>query len=84
MSGIKWPRKNVPLEEKPEVEEEKLAPKIFKTEEEFRGWLEKQGLTAEPRPHAGLFKNDKRVGFYFETSEGIQVVVAEDAKTWFV
>jgi hypothetical protein len=30
------------------IEDEKLAPKIFKTEEEFHGWLEKHGLTAEP------------------------------------
>jgi len=37
-------RKKVP--EAPPPEEEKLAPKIFRTEEEFRGWLEKQGLTA--------------------------------------
>jgi len=86
--GNKWLRKKFP--EAPEistevpVEEEKLAPKIFKTEEEFRGWLEKQGLTAEPRPHAGLFKGDKCVGSYFETSEGIQVVLAEDAKTWLI
>jgi hypothetical protein len=86
--GNKWPRKKVP--ETPEipaevsVEEEKLAPEIFKTEEEFRGWLEKHGLIAEPRPHAGLFKDDKCVGSYFETSEGIQVVLAEDAKTWLI
>jgi len=86
--GNKWPRKKVP--ETPEmpsqvsVEDEKLAPKIFKTEEEFRGWLEKHGLTAEPRPNAGLFKDDKRVGSYFETSDGIQVALTEDAKTWLI
>ena len=66
------------------VEEEKLAPKIFKTEEEFRSWLEKHGITAEPRPMTGLFKDDKRVGSYFETAEGIQVDLAEDAKTWLI
>lgn len=88
MCGNKWPRKKVP--EAPEipsevsVEEEKLTSKIFKTEEEFRGWLERQGLTAEPRPHAGLFRDGKCVGSCFETSEGIQVVLAEDAKTWLI
>jgi len=39
--GNKWPRKKVPeTRETPSevsVEDEKLAPKIFKTEEEFRG-----------------------------------------------
>lgn len=78
--GNKWPRKDVPVEEKPE----KPAPKIFKTEEEFHGWLERQGLTAEPESNAGLFKNGKRVGSYFETSEGVQVDLAEDAKTWLI
>jgi len=92
--GNRWPRKEVPeapeipaevpVEEKPEVKDEELAPKIFKTEEEFRSWLEKHGVTAEPRPHAGLFKDDKRVGSYFETAEGIQVDLAEDAKTWLI
>jgi hypothetical protein len=74
----------VRLEEKTEVEEGKLVPRIFKTEEEFRVWLEKHGLTAEPRPHAGLFKDDKCVGSYFETSDGIQVALTEDAKTWLI
>lgn len=32
----------------------------------------------------GLFKDDKRVGSYFETAEGIQVDLAEDAKTWLI
>jgi len=82
--GNRWPRKMVRLKEKTEVEEGKLAPRIFKTEEEFRGWLEKHGLTAEPRPHAGLFKDDKCVGSYFETSDGIQVALTEDAKTWLI
>jgi len=78
--GNKWPRKEVPVEEKPE----KPAQKIFKTEEEFRSWLKRQGLTAEPEPRKGLFKNGKRVGSYFETSEGVQVDLAEDAKTWLI
>jgi len=82
--GNRWPRKRVALEEKPEVEEEKLTPRIFKTEEEFRVWLEKHGLTAEPRPHAGLLKDDKQVGTYFETSEGIHVALTGDAKTWLI
>ena len=72
-------------EEKLEVEEEKKKhSKVFKSWEEFLDWLAKQGITAEPRPHTGLYKDDKRVGAYFETSEGIRVDLVEDAETWLI
>jgi ribosomal protein L37AE/L43A len=78
--GNKWKKGEVP-----KVEEEKvITSKTFKTEEEFRDWLRKHKLTAEPRPGTGLFKNGDRVGSYFETDEGIQVDLAEDAKTWLI
>jgi len=69
--GHRWKKGEVvKVEEAPPVEEKVVTSKTFKTEEEFRGWLREQKLTAEPPPHAGLFKGDKRVGSYFETSEG--------------
>ncbi|MCL6579246.1 MAG: hypothetical protein K6T73_07650 [Candidatus Bathyarchaeota archaeon] len=78
--GHQWKKGEVP-----KVEEEKvIISKTFKTEEEFRDWLRKHKLTAEPRPGTGLFKNGDRVGSYFETDEGIQVDLAEDAKTWLI
>jgi len=72
------------VEEAPPPEEEKVVPsKTFKTEEEFRDWLRKQKLTAEPRPRTGLFKNGDRVGSYFETDEGIEVDLI-DTETWLI
>ena len=83
--GHQWKKGEVPkVKEEPPPEEEKVVPsKTFKTEEEFRGWLRKQRLTAEPRPGTGLFKNGDRVGSYFETDEGIEVDLI-DAETWLI
>jgi len=73
----------VKVEEAPPAEEKVVPSKTFKTEEEFRDWLRKHKLTAEPRPGTGLFKNGDRVGSYFETDEGIEVDLI-DAKTWLI
>jgi len=80
--GHQWKKgKARKVEEAPE--EKAVTSKTFKTEEEFRDWLRKQKLTAEPRPGTGLFKNGDRVGTYFETDEGIEVDLI-DAETWLI
>jgi len=73
----------VKVEEASPAEEKVVTSKTFKTEEEFRGWLREQKLTAEPRPGTGLFKNGDRAGSYFETDEGIEVDLI-DAETWLI
>ena len=82
--GHQWKKGEAPkVEEAPPPEEKVVTSKTFKTEEEFRGWLREQKLTAEPRPGTGLFKNGDRVGTYSETDEGIEVDLI-DAETWLI
>jgi len=82
--GHQWKKGEAPKAEEASPPEEKVVTsKTFETEEEFRDWLGKQKLTAEPRPGTELFRNGDRVGTYFETDEGIEVDLI-DAETWLI
>ena len=77
------PKEKVEDPKKPEKAKERYR-KSFKTEDEFREWLRKQGIKATPRPYTQLYKNEKQVGIYFETAEGFEVELGEDAETWLI
>jgi len=77
------PEEKVEEAKKPEKAKERYR-KSFKTEDEFREWLRKQGIKATPRPYTQLYKSEKQVGIYFETAEGFEVELGEDAETWLI